>query len=268
MLTNNSNSTSHPNSNIFTSKPNQLTTEQWKKFLVGLIDGDGSIQVNHWRSQILQYRIVIKLAHKPGNFEMLTEIKTLFGGSLTYYPRESKKFVIWAVNDKKLIQSVFVPIFTEYPFLTTRVTMQFKFMKHFLVNPNIEEYFNTRDNKFENRPLRTFSVLPDYWDEWLAGFIEAEGCFSLRKEGNYSFDIGQLNDGFLIEAIRDYFKAHHNKVSFRKDKLYVISLGSLASMTNVVQFCYPLLQGYKYYQLQDFLIRLNKTELLNLIKKV
>jgi hypothetical protein len=32
-----------------------------KKFWVGLMDGDGSIQVNHWRSRYLQYRLVIKL---------------------------------------------------------------------------------------------------------------------------------------------------------------------------------------------------------------
>jgi hypothetical protein len=27
-------------------------------FWVGLMDGDGSIQVNHWRNQSLQYRLV------------------------------------------------------------------------------------------------------------------------------------------------------------------------------------------------------------------
>ncbi len=29
------------------------------KFWVGLMDGDGSIQVNHWRKKSLQYRLVI-----------------------------------------------------------------------------------------------------------------------------------------------------------------------------------------------------------------
>ena len=33
-------------------------------FLVGLIDGDGSLQVNHWQSIYLQFRIIIKLANK------------------------------------------------------------------------------------------------------------------------------------------------------------------------------------------------------------
>jgi len=32
--------------------------EYIKMFWVGLMDGDGSIQVNHWRNQSLQYRLV------------------------------------------------------------------------------------------------------------------------------------------------------------------------------------------------------------------
>lgn len=32
-----------------------------KKYFVGLFEGDGSIQVNHWRKKNLQYRLVIKL---------------------------------------------------------------------------------------------------------------------------------------------------------------------------------------------------------------
>jgi len=33
--------------------------EYIKMFWVGLMDGDGSIQVNHWRKLSLQYRLVI-----------------------------------------------------------------------------------------------------------------------------------------------------------------------------------------------------------------
>ena len=37
--------------------------EYIKMFWVGLMDGDGSIQVNHWREKSLQYRLVIKLSN-------------------------------------------------------------------------------------------------------------------------------------------------------------------------------------------------------------
>jgi hypothetical protein len=37
------------------------------RFWVGLMDGDGSIQVNHWRNKVLQFRFIIKLKNKPAN---------------------------------------------------------------------------------------------------------------------------------------------------------------------------------------------------------
>lgn len=49
-------------------------------FTVGLIDGDGSIQVNHWRSKTLQYRIVVKIAIRPFNENMLQTIAKTYGG--------------------------------------------------------------------------------------------------------------------------------------------------------------------------------------------
>lgn len=49
--------------------------EYYKKFWVGLMDGDGSIQVNHWRKKHLQFRFVIKLKNTPANVQMLTSLK-------------------------------------------------------------------------------------------------------------------------------------------------------------------------------------------------
>ena len=43
-------------------------------FFLGLLEGDGSIQVNHWRKRILQFRILIKLKYTEDNYRMLTEI--------------------------------------------------------------------------------------------------------------------------------------------------------------------------------------------------
>lgn len=61
-------------------KPNILSKDQLDAFTVGLIDGDGSLQVNHWRSKLLQFRLVIKLADKPLNYEMLCQLASVYGG--------------------------------------------------------------------------------------------------------------------------------------------------------------------------------------------
>ena len=49
-------------------------------FTVGLIDGDGSLQVNHWRGKSFQFRLVIKLANKAYNLEILQKIASVYGG--------------------------------------------------------------------------------------------------------------------------------------------------------------------------------------------
>lgn len=60
----------------------KYTEEEVKQFWVGLMDGDGSIQVNHWREQKLQYRLVIKLKKTQGNVRMLKEIAKEVGGGV------------------------------------------------------------------------------------------------------------------------------------------------------------------------------------------
>jgi hypothetical protein len=49
---------------------------------VGLMDGDGSIQVNHWRMRNLQYRLVIKLKYTDLNKSMLIEIAKCLQGTV------------------------------------------------------------------------------------------------------------------------------------------------------------------------------------------
>jgi cytochrome c oxidase subunit 1 len=44
------------------------------------MDGNGSIQVNHWRMKSLQYRLVIKLKHLEKNYAMLIKIAKIIGG--------------------------------------------------------------------------------------------------------------------------------------------------------------------------------------------
>ena len=76
-------------------KPQTLTTKQLNAFTIGLIDGDSSLQVNHWlifssffgekarknrSNKILQFRLVVKLSDKPINKEILVIISKNFGG--------------------------------------------------------------------------------------------------------------------------------------------------------------------------------------------
>jgi cytochrome c oxidase subunit 1 len=54
------------------------------------MDGDGSIQVNHWKNKYLQFRMVIKLSYNYGNLAMLNCISKVIGG----YVSVQKEFII------------------------------------------------------------------------------------------------------------------------------------------------------------------------------
>jgi len=246
--------------------PKPLTSCLLGPFTVGLIDGDGSLQVNHWRRKILQLRLVVKLADKPLNYEMLCQIAKAYGGSVKYVHNKKlgKTYVQWVINNTHTIRNSIVPLLGKYPPLTTRIRLQLQFVVAALNGMSIDTYFETVKAKYSTRssitPIFTLETIPSYFGEWLGGFIEAEGSFASRVAGNYSFSIAQSHDYYLIEAIRSYFGLVHlaistkvtRKYSGQGNTYYEFSVGSAAGTGRVIDHCQGLLQGYKYYQLAVF----------------
>lgn len=250
--------------------PKYLSQDEIGPFTVGLIDGDGSLQVNQWRQKSLQYRLIVKLRYRPYNLEMLTKIGAIYGGKVKVVTLKSgSQYVQWVVNDSHIIRTVIVPLMTKYPPLTSRMIMQLNFVIKGLNGMTIEEYFATINQKYDQRSNLVHSVssnnYPSYFGRWLAGFIEAEGSFSIRNSKNViTFSIGQLNDLYLIEAIRNFYGQNHLKISVKVQKsgntFYELSIGSLAGILSVIKHCQPLLQGYKYVQLAKFVSKVNALE--------
>ena len=201
------------------------------------MDGDGSIQVNHWRDKNLQYRFVIKLRYCPENLSMLNLIKNTIGGNVRVIKNES---IIWVTNSKIAAKKL-LGIFILYPPLTSRLRAQIKFMQECLIKNDVEWYLNNRNNKYLNRENFVDTNVP-YFSEWLSGFIEAEGCFSIRNSNNHSFSIGQNEDRYLIESIRNYFNIQ-SKIRNTKDPFWVIETYRHSTFINLVEHFnkYPLL---------------------------
>nr|YP_009364340.1 LAGLIDADG endonuclease [Ophiocordyceps sinensis]ARF03394.1 LAGLIDADG endonuclease [Ophiocordyceps sinensis] len=222
-----------------------------KMFWVGLMDGDGSIQVNHWRKQSLQYRLVIKLSNLKSNYNMLVEIAKVVGGTVKITGKEAD--VIWVVNKKEEIIEI-IKIFDIYPPLTSKKICQLAYLKTCLTETSVEKYLSTRDTKFKEQ----FAIInanfkaPTYFKAWLSGFIEAEGCFSIRRSEAHSFSIGQNDDVYLIDSIKQYFEVS-NKVRNPYDNFYFIEVYKKEALAKIVAHCtnYPLL-GEKLESLEKF----------------
>ena len=82
--------------------------------------------------------------------------------------------------------------------------------------------------------------------------MEAEGCFSIRKSNNHSFSIGQNDDIYLIDAIKQYFEVI-NKVRNPYRKFYFIEIYKKEVLLKIITHCanYPLL-GEKLESLKKF----------------
>jgi uncharacterized protein (DUF433 family) len=243
------------NLTFFLEKPTKISNKEYiKRFWVGLMDGDGSIQVNHWREQILQYRLVIKLSNIKSNYNMLIEIAKVIGGTVRITGKGGD--VIWVVNKKQEVEEI-LKIYDSYPPLTSKKICQLAFLKTCLkLAPKVKSYLFNRKNKYDHQLTIINSninfKIPIYFKEWLSGFIEAEGCFSIRKSNNHSFSIGQNDDIYLIQAIKQYFEAT-NKVRNPYGKFYFLEIYKKQVLLKIITHCtnYPLL-GEKLESLKKF----------------
>lgn len=217
--------------------------EYIKMFWVGLMDGNGTIQVNHWREQFLQYRLIIKLSNLKSNYNMLVEIAKVVGGTVRVTGKG--KDVIWLANKKQEVEEI-IKIYETYLPLTSKKICQLAFLKTCLSETSVKTYFSNRNSKYDKQLIIIKSninfKIPNYFKGWLSGFIEAEGCFSIRKSNNHSFSIKQKNDFYLIEAIKQYFQAN-NKVRNSYGKFYFLHIYKKKVLLKIITHCtnYPLL---------------------------
>jgi hypothetical protein len=251
-----------------TNKETKINEEEYiKMFWVGLMDGDGSIQVNHWKSKYLEFRLVIKLSNIITNYNMLIKIAKVIGGSVRVTGKT--KDVIWVVNNRETIKEI-IKIFDSYPLLTSRKICQLEFLKKYLLNNSesvnnlINNYLSDRNSKYINQPsvinsnpLINLVNFPTFFNGWISGFIEAEGCFSIRKKNNHSFSIGQNDDYYLINGIKNFFNIK-NIIRKPSHNFYFLEVYKKEKLNYIVKHFnnYPLL-GEKAQSLKIFIKELN-----------
>jgi len=69
--------------------------------------------------------------------------------------------------------------------------------------------------------------------------MEAESCFSIRKNGSHSFSISQADDKYIIEAIKIKFDISNpiREIPLKSGKtLYLIESYKKATLLNIINF--------------------------------
>ena len=88
---------------------------------------------------------------------------------------------------------------------------------------------------------------------WIRGFIEAEGCFSVKKtKNNHSFSIGQKNDKYILESIKEHFNIS-NQIRQINNNFWFVEVYKKSVLTNIINHLnnYPLL-GEKQLSFKKF----------------
>jgi hypothetical protein len=107
---------------------------------------------------------------------------------------------------------------------------------------NVEWYLKTRDNKYK-ADIDIIKIDYNYFNEWLSGFIEAKGCFSIRNiSKNHSFSIKQNNDKYILDMIKTHFDIKNN-VRKIKNNFWLIEIYRKSVLIKIITHCieYPLL---------------------------
>ena len=225
-------------------------------YFIGLLEGDGSIQVNQWKQRILQFRIVIKLKQTPLNYALCATLKQQIG-FLNLHVRHG--YVLLIQDDQKKLHKL-IKLLDTYPFLTQKMHLDYTFFKYCLfTKPSLSEFSFLKENKqlvpgYTPQQWNPQTMQTNKWiDWWMVGFIEAEGCFCVRSNNTLSFSVGQKNDSHLIEFVKHFFKMP-NKIQHRQTtNMYVIEGSKRSMLKTVICFfqTHPFL-GEKKHSFEKF----------------
>jgi hypothetical protein len=248
---------------------NKINSEYLEPFFVGLFEGDGTMGLLKTKKGSVMARFLINLKYTSENLKMLELIKNHFGGSVSVFTtkQQSRTKVVWAATSKKSTTQI-LAVFKKYPPLTSRQNCRLKYLiKCYKLNywayyvDNRNSQYNTQGETITKLKKQLEKKLPSYFDPWLSGFIEAEGCF--REKDHPQFIIGQNDDVYLIEAIRRLFKSNHKvrKILNYPDSTvyyYKIEIGGLALKRIIKHVEQNPLLGDKLIRYTAFCIRVKQ----------
>nr|YP_010170444.1 LAGLIDADG homing endonuclease [Phanerochaete carnosa]QRZ60425.1 LAGLIDADG homing endonuclease [Phanerochaete carnosa] len=249
-------------------------------WLVGIVEGDGWFSITQ-NGKYCKYEFGIELHER--DIQMLYKLKKALGVGTISLKKDQNK-VSFRIRKKPHLKEVILPIFDKYPMISTKHLKYLRFRLNLLNNilyyENLMDYNPTSLTLYEN--VENLIKL-DYFDNWLVGFIEAEGCFSMykptslsgrrcpcsraaeaapspevRRTGLYNiatFEVSQTNQLPLLKAIKKRLSISSNPYVDKTNnaKLKTTKLDSIQNVINFLDKTRAKLKGHKRLQYLLFL---------------
>lgn len=241
----------------FSSTASQRLHAKDMAWLVGFVEGDGWFSITK-NGNYCKYEFGIEVSQR--DIQLLYKIKEMLGvGRVSI--RKTRDTAFFKISTKNHLRDIIIPIFDSYPILTAKHWDYINFKKNLLENVilynDLKNYSRPNYTPFESiNDILSFS----YFNNWLVGFIEAEGCFTIYKPFNQtnntvSFEIRQTNGLQILNAIKINLKISSNLYTDKTNSVH-LKTTSLNGIQNVINFLNKTdvkLKGYKRLQYILFL---------------
>jgi hypothetical protein len=223
-------------------------------FLVGLIDGDGYIQITKSTKGFITIKLIISL-----HIEDISTIEyinsTLKLGKINVY-KDLKSPTCKLVINRTELQELLFPLLMHNNifFLTETRNNQFN-MAVWIMKNDIKMYDqipskNNIENVFElPKDANSYTILP-YFKNWIVGFACSEGSFFIKGNNDGCFQLKQRIHTNLFEAFKLIFKTERKiDTTNNYNQFGVSSKHDVQTVINFFSFegLHPLV-GLKYIQ--------------------
>lgn len=220
-------------------KEYSLIPYQFISFLVGLIDGDGYIQITKTTKGFIAIKLVIGLSLE--DLSTLNYIHSVLNLGKITIKRDHKSPNCKLIINRTDLQEIVFPLLIHHNifFLTKTRREQFDLAMHIFKN-NIKSFYkipNINDTpSLFNLPDTASDYLKlGFFKNWLVGFTNAEGSFFIKNNNDGCFQLKQRIHVLLFEAFKLLFDTKRN-IGIENDRFNQFSVSSKADIQKVIDF--------------------------------
>lgn len=208
-------------------------------YILGLIEGDGSFSCYKEKNLI---RVEMVLTLEIADIKLLYWLKKKLGyGVVKTLKHSNQKDSVarYIIRSKEFLTNNILSWYNEYPPLTLNKMKRVKYVKDCLETKSILiKNFISSDSEVNNYSEN----INEYINDWLIGFIEAEGSFYfVERSGKLvaEFNLGQMREKGLLNFLRKQMGLSlKNKVSVKKSGYCILTAVSLKDIQAVIDFMY------------------------------
>lgn len=240
-------------------------------FLIGIIDGDGYIQVTKTEKDYISIKLIISI--HINDISVLNYIYSVLKlGIIKSFPNHKSPCCKLIINKTEL-QEVFFPLMLQNKIFFLTETRRTQFNKAMDIIVNNKKMYSTISNippvlfKLPDNPLGYINL--PFFKNWIVGFTMSEGSFLKKKNNDACFQLKQRLHVKLFEAFKLVFNTER-KISLDKYLYVQFGVSSKADIQTVINYFsfsghHPLI-GLKNIQYSTWLMALrNSSRYGNLI---